>query len=128
LHDENRKVLVINEVDRTFPKQNNLIAWIDKGDLLPVKNSEIRNNYELIIINSIYSPEEVVGFLGKAVAEQTLRRIFNSESDSQVYKITANYEQLKKAKELKLTRLEFSKWYQPTVELIKDADYSLMKD
>lgn len=128
LDDENRKVLVINEVDRTFPKYNNLIAWIDRGELLPVKNSQIRNNYELIIVNSIYSPEEVFSSLGKRTAGQILRRIFNSETKSRVYKITANEEQLKEAENLELSRIEFSKWYQPKMELIKEADYSLMKD
>jgi len=50
----------------------------------------------------------VLAYLGKEIAVQTLRRIFNSESKSCVYQITANDQQLKEAKQLNLTKLEFS--------------------
>lgn len=128
LEDQNCKVLVVNEVDRSFPKYNNLIAWIDRITFLPVKGSQIRNNFDLIIVNSIYKPEEVFSYLGKDSAVQILRRIFNSESKSRVYQITANDQQLKEARQLNLDKVEFQNWYQPIVKLIPEPDYSLMKD
>lgn len=128
LEDQDKKVLVVNEVNKTFPNDNNLIAWIDRKDSLQVKGARIRNNFELIIINSIYRPEEIFYHLGKIDGKQTLRRIFNNYIDSRVYKINANYEQLEEAKSLKLNSIEFENWYQPIVELIPEPDYSLMKD
>jgi hypothetical protein len=123
------KVLIINEADKEFPKRNNLIAWIDRIEKLDVKNGQkIDNNFELIFINSIYRPEEVFSFLGKRNAKQVLRRIFNSHTDSCVYNLTPNLEQLEQSKKdgFKMSAREFEDWYKPSVERIFEPDWDLV--
>lgn len=128
LEDQFKKVLIINEADKEFPKRNNLIALIDRKEQLDVKsNPKIDNNFELIIINSIYRPEEVFKYLGKKNAKQVLRRIFNSHKNSCVYKLTPNEKQLKQSEkgDFEMNDLDFQNWYQPNVEKINKADWSL---
>ena len=79
---------------------------------LPVKGgAPIQNNFELIITNSIYRPEEVFKYLGKKNAKQILRRIFNSHLKSAVYQLTANQQQLAEAlsDNFSMNSLEFEK-------------------
>lgn len=94
--DEECSVLVISELDNKFPKHNNLISFIDRQTLLETRHFPIENNFELIIINSLYRPEEIFKQLGKRTAEQVLRRIFNSKNSSKVLEIKSNKEQLNK--------------------------------
>lgn len=130
IHDENGKVLVINEVDRDFPKYNNLILFIDRRGMLEAKESKIANNFQLIVINSLYRPEEVFAYLGKRVAGQVLRRIFSPFFQCQVYEIRENKAQLatvlKEKKEM--SNQEFQNWYQPLVRKIAEPDDSLIKE
>lgn len=124
---ENCKALVINEVDYKFPKYNNLISFIDRNTLLATKGSHIRNNFELIIINSIYHPEEIFFYLGKA-SSQVLRRIYNQIMDCHVYHIFPNRKQLsqiiKENKEFH-SDIEFQDWYQPIIKelTMKEHNY-----
>ena len=124
---EAKQVLVLNEVDKEFPKHNNLIAFIDRTTLLNTKGSYIRNKFELIIINSIYKPEQVFSYLGKKNASQILRRIFNPYLNCLVYEVKTNKKQLRLAKKLNLTEIDFQEWYKPIVIEIKEPDYSLIK-
>lgn len=126
---EKKRVLLINEVDESFPKHNNLISFIDrKTPLLSFDDKEIKNNFELIMINSIYRPEEVFGYLGKRNAAQVLRRIFNPIFDCKVYEIKANKAQIKRLeKEIKVIKnIKFQDWYKPKIIEIKKPDYSLI--
>lgn len=128
IEDEKGRVLIINEVDENFPKNNNLIAFIDRK-VLDTNGSKIHNDFQLIIINSIYRPEEVFGYLGKRASGQILRRIFNPFFDCMVYEIKANEEQLKeiRANQKKFSQIEFQNWYQPIVQIIPEPDYSLIE-
>ena len=112
LEDELCKVLIINEVDRDFPRKNNLISLIDKAALLPTKGSLIRNNFNLIIVNSVYRPEFIFNYLTKEEAEQVLRRIFNSHTESMVYHLTPNNEQLKLSKSKDFKKMSDSEFSQ----------------
>lgn len=127
LDDQFKRVLIVNEADKNFPKKNNLIAWIDRVERLDVKNNQkIDNPFELIVINSIYRPEEVFSYLRKNDAKQVLRRIFNSHSKSSVYHLIPNSEQLKlsNSPDFKMTDREFEEWYKPIVNLISKIDWS----
>lgn len=127
--DQFKKVLIINEADKEFPKHNNLIAYIDRKIELPVKGEKsFRNNFELIIINSIYRPEEVFKYLGKKNAKQILRRIFKFHKKSSVYHIIPNLEQLAQTERedfKEMNDLEFENWYQPSVKKIDEVDWSI---
>ena len=112
LEDELCKVLLINEVDINFPRKNNLISLIDKAALLPTKGSLIRNNFELIIVNSIYRPEFIFGFLTRGESVQIFRRIFNSHTDSAVYCLTPNNEQLKLSRTKEFNKMSDSEFSQ----------------
>jgi hypothetical protein len=79
LSDENKKVLIVEELRSEWPKYNSLINWIDKKTFLPVKGALIRNNYELIIINSLKSPFEIYSNLPSEHIIEPLRRIYNGE-------------------------------------------------
>jgi hypothetical protein len=127
---EDCKALIINEVDKNFPKHNNLISFIDRNVLLPTKGSYIRNNFELIIVNSIYPPEEVFSYLGKKISSQILRRIFDKLMDCKVFNIFPNEIQISeiKSKNLSLSNLDFQKWYKPLIFVIDKPNYSLIKD
>ncbi len=130
IDDEKGRVLIINEVDKDFPKHNNLITFIDQRGLLTGKESRIRNNFELIIINSLYRPEKVFSYLGRRVASQVLRRIFSPFFDCKMYQIKANQRQLKSFlhRGEKMSNREFQNWYQPLITKIKEADENLIKD
>jgi dihydroorotase len=67
------------------------------------------NNFELIIVNSIYRPEEVFKYLGRNNARQILRRLFSSHFGSSVYHLTSNEKQLEISKrpDFKMSDLEF---------------------
>lgn len=129
IDDEKGRVLVINEVGEEFPKNNNLIMFIDRRGLLEARESKIKNNFELIIINSLYRPEEVFGYLGKRAAGQVLRRIFSPFFDCQVYQINSNEQQLDELlnSRKKLSNKEFQNWYKPTVQKIPEPNYSLIE-
>ena len=77
-------------------ENNNLIAFIDRNSGLTTEKSEIENNFELIIINSVSQPEEIFAYLGKRIAKQILGRIFNPYIYCEVYEIQNNEEQLEK--------------------------------
>lgn len=124
--DENCKVLVINEVDEKFPKHNSLLKLIDKGPLKTINKRWIQNNFELIVVNSLWRPEKVFGYLGKKKSSQILRRIYDVKNKSYVLKVIANDVQLNKIKKTK-TVDKFIKWYKPIVEKIKEPDYTLIK-
>lgn len=108
---ENKKVLVINEVDKEFPKYNYLISYIDRNVLLKTKGAGIRNNFELIVINSIFKPEEVFTHLEKNITEQILRRLYDQNVGCKVYEIRANLRSLQKCN--KLSGLDFLNEYRP---------------
>lgn len=114
---ESKKVLVINEVDHEFPKHNNLIAFIDRNSLLVTRGSHIRNNFELIVINSLYKPENVFKYLEENIASQVLRRIYNPLLGCRVYKIRENKKQIEEAtkKRLIFSDAQFQDWYKPLV-------------
>jgi len=46
---------------------------------LPVKGSQTRNNFELIVINSLLSPEDVYKHLPDDKIIEPLRRIYNGK-------------------------------------------------
>lgn len=48
--------------------------------------------------------------------------------DFKVYQVSANDSQLKEVKRLNFSMIEFENWYNPNVELVKESDYSLMRD
>jgi hypothetical protein len=100
---------VINEVDQNFPKNNNLILFIDQKGFLEAEKTYITNNFELIIINPIYRPEEVFAYLGKRLSGQVLRRIFNPFFSCEVYEIKTNYQQLQEIlrKKMMISMKEF---------------------
>lgn len=124
---ERCKVLVMEEVDKEFPKYNNLINLIDrKVTLITDENYRMNNNFELIIINSILRPEEIFSCLGEEACKQIFRRIWNNNNGSKVLEIKANEKQLKRKKK-KLDYGEFINWYKPIVIEIKKPDYSLIK-
>jgi hypothetical protein len=56
---EKVKLLIIDECQPDFPELNNFVKFVDGNTLLPTKGGHIRNNYNLIIINSLYTPVEV---------------------------------------------------------------------
>lgn len=129
IDDEKGRVLVINEVDKNFPKNNNLINFIDRRGFLEAKEGRIQNNFELIIINSLYRPEEVFSYLGKRVAGQVLRRIFSPYFKCKVYEIRANQQQLSSflQSEQSMSNRQFQDWYQPLVEEIAEANEGLIR-
>lgn len=127
LNYEDCKVLIINEVDKKFPKYNNLISFIDRNTLLVTKGSHIRNNFDLIVINSIYRPEQVFAYLGRKEATQVIRRIFNKHIDCRVYQIFANQKQLAENKVFE-TDIEFQDWYKPICKEILEPNYSLIPE
>lgn len=77
LSDENKKVLVLEEVRVEWPKHNSLINWIDKKTYLPIKGSQIRNNFELIVINSLLNPYDCYKCLPRENIIEPLRRIYS---------------------------------------------------
>lgn len=126
-NDEGCKILVIKEVDKEFPKYNSLISFIDREDALLVNSGRhMLNNFELIVVNSIYRPEEVFGYLGKSTASQVLRRIYDKQNGSFVLEIKENEEQLKKLKR-KIDPKKFIKWYKPILTVHSEPDYSLIE-
>lgn len=112
--DENKKVLVIEEVRRNFPKYNDLIKIIDKKGLLPVKNSHIRNNFELLIINSLEKPEIIYKSLEPIHRKEILRRIYESLPNNLILLVKKNKKQLKTFRKGVKTSV-FWKKYHPTL-------------
>jgi hypothetical protein len=93
------------------------------------KGSHIKNNFELIIINSIHRPEEIFGYLGKKTSTQVLRRIFNPFLDCRVYQIFPNLNQLGEITNKSFnSEFDFINWYNPKVSQIGEPDYSLVPD
>lgn len=86
LVDENSTVLWIEEIRENFPQFNDIIQLIDKSTRLEVKGSQIDNNFELIIFNSLLSPEEVYSSLKVSHQEEILRRLYQGNS-SLVYQL-----------------------------------------
>jgi hypothetical protein len=84
LADEGKKVLWIEEVREDFPNNNKLIKIIDRKDWLPVKGSQIRNTFKLLIINSLAAPEKVYCHLKEGNQIEVLRRIYLGDNN-QVY-------------------------------------------
>lgn len=123
---EGYRVLVINEVDRNFPKHNNLISFIDKSTSLNSKKGLIKNTFEIVFINSLLRPEKVFSYLGKADSEQILRRIFNKKNKSSVLEIIANEKQLNRLKK-EIDKDKFISWYKPIIIKHKEPDYTLIK-
>lgn len=126
LAHEKSKVLVINEVDEEFPKHNNLITFIDKNGWLNTRFGTIKNNFELIIINSLYPPERVFKCLLKEDATQILRRIYNKTFGCLVLECKANEQQLAKIKKA-MDDFRFQDWYEPIVIKHQEPDYSLFE-
>jgi len=112
---ENRKVLVLNEVDMEFPKHNNLIAFIDRNTFLITKGSHIRNNFELIIVNSLWTPEVVFSCVDEPTASQVLRRIYDNPTWSHVLEIIPNLEQIANKPKFKYD-IDFQDWYKPIIK------------
>jgi hypothetical protein len=81
LTDEGKKVLWIEEVREDFPNNNKLIKIIDRKDWLPVKGSQIRNTFEVLIINSLSSPENVYSHLKEGNQIEVLRRIYSGKKN-----------------------------------------------
>lgn len=77
--DDQKKVLVCEEVRKEWPKYNSLINWIDRKSLLPVKGGLIRNNFELIIINSLLKPEAIYADLPLENRIEPLGRIYSGQ-------------------------------------------------
>lgn len=128
---EKCKVLVLNEVDKSFPKYNNLISFIDRNTLLVTKGSHVRNNFDLIIINSIYRPEFVFSYLGRDVASQVIRRIYNKAFDCCVYHIFPNKKQQLLVENGNISfpsDAHFQDWYQPIIKKIEEPNYSLIPE
>ena len=80
LDDENKKVLWIEEVRLNFPHYNDMIQFIDKRDYLPVKGSMIKNTYDLLIVNSLLSPEEVYCNIPNNNRIEILRRLYKGNN------------------------------------------------
>lgn len=86
LVDEGKKVLWIEEVRRDFPHHNHLLKLIDKKDWLPVKGSQIKPTFDLIVINSLHSPEEVYDQIAFEHRIEILRRLYLG-NNSKVYEL-----------------------------------------
>ena len=84
LADEDKKILWIEEVREDFPNNNKLIKIIDRKEWLPVKGSQIRNTFEILIINSLAAPENVYSHLKEGNQIEDLRRIYLGKNN-QVY-------------------------------------------
>lgn len=125
--DEGSKVLVINEVDKNFPEYNDLISFIDKENLLKIDSGRYMiNSFELVVINSLWRPEEVFECSGKEKIEQILRRIYDIQNGSKVFEIAKNKEQLEKLKK-RMDPEKFVKWYKPILTVHSEPDYSLIE-
>lgn len=118
LKDEENKVLVIEEVRPQWPKYNSLLNWIDRKSPLPVKNSHIKNNFELIVINSLWDPYSLfkeAGIPNRNIIEP-LRRIY----DGTVLSIRRNeelYQNLKKQLEKnEISKIDFKFSLVPIIE------------
>lgn len=86
LEDEHKKVLQIEEVRENFPDNNKLISLISKKNALPVKGSLIKNNFELLIIASLHSPEMVYSSLKIGNQVEVLRRLY-MQKDNKVIQL-----------------------------------------
>lgn len=79
LEDERKTVLWVEEIRENFPDFNDVIQLIDKGTRLEIKGSHISNNFELIIFNSLFSPEKVYQTLPVSHQIEILRRIYSGK-------------------------------------------------
>lgn len=95
LDDELKSVLWIEEIRENFPDFNDLIQIIDKGTRLQIKGSQINNNFELIILNSLHSPEYIYRTLPFGHQVEILRRLYKGNK-SKVYQLIPNSENYNK--------------------------------
>lgn len=91
LTDEDKKVLWLEEVREDFPNHNKLIKIIDRKDFLPVKGSQIKNTFEVLIINSLHSPQKVYRELKIGNQIEVLRRLYLGK-ECKVYELIPNLE------------------------------------
>lgn len=80
LEDEEKKVLWVEEIRTNFPHYNDIIQIIDRKSYLETKGSQIRNNFELIIFNSLFSPLEVYRSLPQEHQTEVLRRLYRGNN------------------------------------------------
>src|SRR6266542_1214246 len=111
------RALIIEECQPDFPKANNFASFTDRGTFLFSQEGKVKNNLEIILVNSVHLPEKI--FNKDNCPEnysQILRRIYNTKLNCRVFSLQENNDHFSNIK-TSLQSLEMRKTYAPQIKL-----------
>jgi len=111
------RALIIEECQPDFPKANNFASFTDRGTFLFSQEGKVKNNLEIILVNSVHLPEKI--FNKDNCPEnysQILRRIYNTKLNCRVFSLQENNDLFSNIK-TSLPSLEMIKTYAPQIKL-----------